>query len=152
MPSKEKKLIFGKKLSTLTFIISQILLLVVGLSIILFANYLLNIQYQAVKSYSLGNGPVTSAPTTLTLEVSSPSDDSLGFQSAVVVSGNTSPNLPVLISATSQNVVVQSSFDGSFSTVINLDEGVNYIKIVTFSATGDQRSVDKTIYYSKEKL
>ncbi len=119
---------------------------------ILLANYILNIQYQAAKPYSLGNGPVTTAPATLTLEVSSPDDNSLTFQSAVLVSGSTSPNLPILISAQSQNVVVQSKFDGSFSTVINLEEGVNQIKIVSFSPTGDQRSVDKTIYYSKEKL
>ena len=119
---------------------------------IMLTNYILNIQYQAVRPYSLGNGPVTTAPATLTLAVSSPDDDSLTFQSAVLVSGSTSPNLPVLISAQSRNVVVQSKFDGSFSTVINLEEGVNQIKIVSFSPTGDQRSVDKTIYYSKEKL
>lgn len=112
----------------------------------------MNVQKKGDKLYSPGGGPVTTIPTTLTLELLSPEADSLVFQPSVIVSGNTLPNSTVLISSDTQNIVIQSKFDGSFSTVLDLVEGVNNLTVAVFSLNGDQRSVARSVYYSKEKI
>lgn len=139
-------------MSTKTFILSQLLLLTSGLTFIFFIYYKMNIEYQVERIQTFGKGPITAAPNTLTLTISSPGDNGLTFQSSLIVSGSTSANIPVLITSGEQSVVIQSQIDGSFSTVINLSEGVNQIKIAVFSTLGDQRLVEKIVYYSKEKI
>ncbi len=144
--------ILSKKLSSKTFILTQLILVILGLGFIFFIYYKINIEYQPIRSRSLGNGPITTAPSSLTLDLSSPDEDLLTYQSSLIVSGATQPNIPVLISTGTQNAVVQSKIDGSFSTVINLTEGENKIKIAVFSSTGDQRVILKSVYYSKERI
>lgn len=149
-PNKSKLL--SKNLSVKSFVFSQILLLIVGLIFIGSLYYLLNLQYPIHnESYAKG-GPVTSAPVSLNLEVSEPDDNVLSFLSSIIISGKTAPDATVLISTGDSDKVIVPKKDGSFSTVLNLNEGVNSITIVTFDKTGDQRSITKTVYYSKEKI
>lgn len=149
MPQKS---FFIKKISTKAFILSQLVLLILGLTFIFFIYYKINIEYQIERTQTFGKGPVTTAPKSLTLETSSPEDNTLTFQASLIVAGSTSPNIPVLITNGEQSVVIESQLDGSFSTVINLSEGVNQIKIAVFSSLGDQRTQEKIVYYSKEKI
>lgn len=143
----------GQNLPQSTFIISQIVILIVGLVLAGVLYYILNIQYQPPKnSYSASGGPVTTAPASLSLELSSPSDDTLTFTPSVVVSGKTAPNSSVLISSEYNDLVVSSKSDGGFSTIFELKEGPNNINVVVFDSTGDQRSAQKVVYYSKEKM
>lgn len=140
-----------KKLSPKQFIISNLLLLSLGLIILAGLYYILNIQYKhSDKLFS--NGPVTSPPKSLRLDLDQPEDDSLTFQSSIIVSGKTGPNMEVLISQDNQDIVIKSKSDGNFSTLINLDEGVNNIKVITFDQTGDSRFTQRVVYFSKEKL
>lgn len=97
-------------------------------------------------------GPVTVLPKSLRIDLGTPDDNLLTFQSSLIVSGSTLPNLLVLISTQSQDSVVESKKDGSFSTVIKLEEGVNNLTVVVFDGSGDSRSMERTIYYSKEKI
>lgn len=60
--------------------------------------------------------------------------------------------MDVLIYSDSQNIAIKAEADGSFSTVFNLDQGVNQITVVVFDITGDSKSDTRTVYYSKEKL
>lgn len=145
-------MVVNKELSTPTFIITQILILIVSLAFFGGLYYLLNIQYQKPKSQLLQGGPVTTKPLSLALEVDQPEDNSLVFQSSIVISGTTSANSTVLISNDMQDVVVTPKFNGSYSTVINLKEGVNQISVYAFDKTGDQRSKSLTVFYSKEKI
>lgn len=141
----------SKKIPAKHFYLSQILILIIGLALLAGLYYILNIQYQKPNNPFLA-GPVTTAPKTLRLTLDNPDDDSLVFQSSVIVSGQTAPLKDVLIFTDSQDLVISSKKDGSFSTVINLDEGVNKITAVVFDATGDSRSVERTVFYSKDKL
>ncbi len=141
----------GKKLSTKQFIVSHFLILVVGLTFLFALFYILNIQYQKSSNPFL-NGPVTTAPKTLRLDLDRPDDDTLSFQNSIIVSGQTAPFKEILIFTDSQDVVITSKKDGSFSTILTLDEGVNRIVAAVFDATGDSRSAERTVYYSKEKL
>ena len=141
----------GKKLSTKQFIISHLFILIVGLTFLFGLYYVLNIQYQKSNNPFL-NGPVTTPPKTLRLDLDHPDDDSLVFQSSIIISGQTAPSKDVLIYTDSQDLVITSKKDGSFSTILNLDEGVNSITAVVFDATGDSRSIERSVYYSKEKI
>ncbi len=141
----------NKKIPTKHFIFSQILILIIGVAFLAGLYYILNIQYHHSTNPFL-NGPVTTLPKSLRLSLDQPDDDSLTFQNSVIVSGQTAPAKDILIFTDSQNMMIQSKKDGSFSTVLNLDEGVNKITTVVFDATGDSRSLERTVYYSKEKL
>ncbi len=113
--------------------------------------YILNIQYQKPKGLFTG-GPVTTLPKSLRLDLDQPDQDSLSNSESIIVSGKTGPGKEVLISTNTEDLVIKSKVDGSFSTLLNLDEGVNKITAVVFDTTGDSRSTERTVYYSKEKL
>ncbi|MBI2338535.1 hypothetical protein HYU95_05125 [Candidatus Daviesbacteria bacterium] len=141
----------GKKLSLKQFILSLTLIFITGLGFIAGLYYLLNLEYQKQQD-PFSKGPVTTLPKSLRLDLDQPADDTLTFQPSVVVSGQTSPEIYVLISTDTSDTVIQSKSNGSFSTVLNLEEGVNRIKTVVFDPTGDSRFIERTVYYSKEKL
>lgn len=141
----------GKKLSGKHFIISHILILIVGLIFLGGLYYILNIQYQKSSDPFL-YGPVTSKPKSFTLNLDQPADETLTYQEAILLSGKTGSNMEVLISTDTDDQVIKSKPDGTFSLTLNLDTGVNNIKVVAFDQTGDTRELERTIYYSKEKL
>lgn len=140
-----------KKISQKHFIISHILILIVGLIFLGGLYFILNIQYKT-SSNPFSNGPVTSKPKSFTLTLDQPADETLTFQGSILLSGKTSPHLQVLISTDTDDQVIESKLDGSFSVTLNLDEGVNTIKVVAFDQIGDTRETERLVYYSKEKL
>ncbi len=140
-----------QKISTKYFIFFHFLILIFGLVFLSGLYYILNIQYQQPLKPFL-RGPVTSAPKTLRLDLDQPADDSLTSQSSIVISGQTSSVKDVLIFSDSQDLVIKSKQDGSFSTVLNLKEGVNTITTAVFGTDGDTRSIERTVYYSKETI
>lgn len=146
-----KPMKLGKKLSTKQFIVSHFLILAVSLIFLSGLYYILNIQYQPSKKPFV-YGPVTTLPKTLTLDLDHPEDNSLIFQDSIIVSGQTSPSKEVLIFTESRDLILTSKKDGSFSTVLNLDEGVNHIVVAVFDAKGETKSAEITVYYSEEKI
>lgn len=141
----------SKKISKKAFVFSNLIILIIGLIFLSGLYYILNIQYQSSQK-PFESGPVTKAPKTLRLELNQPDNDTLSYLSSIIVSGKTSPFMDVLIYSASQNIVIKSKADGSFSTVFSLDEALNQITVVVFDITGDQKSDTRTVYYSKEKL
>lgn len=141
-----------KPISSKAFILSQLFILIVGLIFIFSLHYYLETQSPASTFYSLSQGPVTSPPKSLRLDLEQPDNDTLTFDSSIIVSGKTAPNTEVLISTNSEDLVLKSKSDGNFSTVLKLEGGVNQITVVVFDITGDSRSQDRTVFYSKEKI
>lgn len=142
----------NKVLPTSIFIFFVIFLLISGLIGVFVLNLQINPKNKHTQLYSPTGGPITSAPSILTLQLQSPEDNTLTFESSIVISGQTTPNATVLISSNNKNKVISSEFDGSFSTVIQLDEGVNKISTVSVNQSGDQKSIEQTVFYSKEKI
>lgn len=140
----------NKKITTRQFILSQLVILLLGLIFLTGLYYILNI-YQKPKNL-FSNGPVTTPPKSLRLDLDQPDQDSLSYSPSIIVSGKTKPGNVVLISTETQDLTVKSKADGSFSTILNLDEGVNKINAVTFDTVGDSRSAERTVYFSKEKI
>ncbi len=139
-----------KKLTTKQFVVSHLTLLIFGLIFLGGLFYILNIQYSSKKGFA--QGPVTSTPKTLRIDLDQPDENSLFFDPQLTVSGTTGPNLEVLITTDSYDFVVKSDSTGKFSTSLNLDEGPNKITAVSFDTTGDSRSEERNVFYSKEKI
>ena len=141
-----------RKLSTRSFILSQIIILLVSLLFLGTLYYLLNFYNQVPNKTFFQAGPVTRPPVSLTLELTSPEDNLLTFEGKLLISGKTSPNLQVLITSETKDLIIQSKSDGRFSADFDLTEGVNNIAVASFDKTGDQKSIKRTVYYSKEKI
>lgn len=139
-----------QKLSPRVFFLSQAMILFLGL---IFLGSLYYVLYAPNNSESsITAGPVTTLPKSLRIDLDQPDDNLLTFASSLVVSGNTLPNLRILISTESQDSVVESKKDGSFSTVVKLEEGINNLTVVVFDAAGESKQIERTVYYSKEKI
>lgn len=138
-------------MSRKNFFLSQILILLLSLIFLGTIHYIVNIQYVKEDKY-LSKGPVTSLPILLTLEVTSPDDNSLTFDSPYLISGKATPRAQVLISSETSDQAVQAKADGSFAVSFPLAEGPNEITITVFDKVGEQRSLTKLVYYSKEKI
>lgn len=143
--------ILNKKLTKSQFIISQTAILIISLLMLGSLYYVVNIQYQK-ENQPFAQGPVTTKPKSLRIDLDQPDNDTLTFQKSIIVSGKSGPNMTVLITTDSEDVVIKSDLFGKFSSFIDLDEGINHIKVVVFDVTGDSRVTERTVYYSKEKL
>ncbi len=140
-----------RKLSTKSFVISQIFILFLSLVFLGILHYVVNMQYVKPNKYSL-RGPVTTAPVVLTLEVTAPDDNLLAFDPLFLITGKTISKAQVLISSETSDKVVLANTDGTFSASFSLTEGPNTITIIAFNQKGDERSVTRNVYYSKEKI
>lgn len=148
------KLLMTKRISAKTFILSQILILTVGLVLIGALYLFVNSDNPAQKNNFISQlqNPITKPPTSLALDLNQPEDESLTFKSTTVISGKTAPNTLVLVSSQSRDLTLKSDESGAFSTSFDLEAGVNDITVVVFSQNGQPSKVEKTVYYSKEKL
>lgn len=141
----------NKKLSLKAFIISQVILVVVALLFIGGLYFYLYGEEDTKKPFKDGL-PLTTEPISLTLDVTSPDDDLLIFKRDLEVSGKTGPNMFILISSNSNDLVAKSKEDGTFSVEFKLEPGVNELKIIAFDKTGDPKEIQKSVFYSKEKI
>ncbi len=140
----------NKKLTTQQFILSHLLILSLGLIFLSGLFYILNTPQN--NASNTARGPVTALPKSLRIDLNQPEENLLTFQSSVIVSGNTLPFTQVLITTEAQDLVIESKKDGSFSTVIRLEEGVNNLTVAVFDSSGETKQLERTIYYSKEKI
>ena len=141
----------NKVLSTKTFIISHLALLVLSLIFLGGFYYILNADQfnnTPIKDYL----PVTTKPVSFNLDITNPDDELLVFDKSLVISGKTSPRASIIISFADQNSGLQADGNGEFSKVVVLNKGANEILIAAFDSSGNTKTVSRTIYYSEEKL
>jgi len=142
----------GRILSPLAFIISASLILLLGLGVLGGLYYVVNSQTSPVSPIGSYQQPVTSQPSALNLDITSPDDSIVVFEKQILVSGKTAPNSQILISSESTDAVVNSKKDGTFSNLTSLGVGNNQINITVFDASGDEKQASRTVFYSKEEL
>lgn len=140
-----------KKIPPKYFLLSQFALLFFGLLFLFYINYIINIQYK-VSDKPFSQGPLTSAPKSFILTLDQPADNSLVFEDSLLISGKSGPNMEILIYSDTQDLVIKSKVDGTFSQSLSLSEGVNNIKVVAFDKEGNSREEKRTLYYSEERL
>lgn len=142
---------FFKKLTLFQFFLSQIIVILFGFMVIGGIYYVLNVWHQpSLKPFEAG--PVTTPPKSLLLNLDQPEDNTLSFVSSILISGKTSPTKEILVMSDSQDKVIKSNQDGSFSSEIRLNEGENKITVVVFDMLGESRTSERTVFYSKEKI
>lgn len=137
-------------LSTKTFVLSHLTLLLVALTFFGGLYYILYPErfQAALPQYN----PVTKEPISLFLEIGSPGDDTLVYDNTLVISGKTGPNAAVIISGNQSDVAMQANKNGEFSKVFPLNPGANIIEINAFDSEGNSKSVTKLVFYSEEKI
>jgi hypothetical protein len=149
--------IFGKfkmpkdvVLSTKTFIISHLTILIMAL--IYFAGLYYILYPERFKPAVIEYNAVTKEPVSLFLEITNPEDDIMVTDPNLIISGKTSPNASIIISNGENDAGLQSDKNGEFSKVFSLNPGANIIEIDTYDTDGNSKTVIKEVYYSKEEL
>lgn len=134
-------------------IASVILLLLIA------TGYILSLKYLSVPPKGDKNGlygstgqPVTREPISLTLNLNSPDDNLLVYSPNLLVQGKTLSNIVVILSQNQEDLILQSSLAGDFSTTITLAEGVNQFNVAVFDDKGNSKIESRTIFYAKEKI
>lgn len=91
--------------------------------------------------------PTSHRSKLLSLEISSPSDQSIVNTATVNLSGKSSPNTIIIISQPAGDDVLRTDTEGNFQKIINLNAGINYIPVTAVSEIGQSQQVNLTIVY-----
>jgi hypothetical protein len=143
----------SQSISSTSFVIAQLLILLIGLGAVGGLYYYLNVRHTSTLPNQFSKiTPITDKPATFTLDLTTPQDDLLVFDNTLPISGTTSPNLNVLVSSQNNDLIAQSNKSGTFTVTFPLSEGINDLTIIAFDKNGEQRQATRTVYYSKEKL
>lgn len=142
--------LISRKLSPKAFALSLTGLTLAALVFI--AVLYLMINPPAKQFYGIDGSPVTLAPVSFVLNVSSPNDHALVFNSSLLLQGSTSPGSTVIASHNSSDEVIKVNSKGDFSATVALEPGINLMTITAFDQAGNSKTENRTVFYSKEKL
>ncbi|OGE44204.1 hypothetical protein A3B45_05505 [Candidatus Daviesbacteria bacterium RIFCSPLOWO2_01_FULL_39_12] len=141
----------NQKISTKFFVLANIVIVISALVFFGSIYYILYLSDQPPQSL-LGERLLTQKPKTLIIDLNQPEADSLSFDSSILLSGKTLPNVEVLVFSDTSDFVIKSKSDGTFTLNLELEEGVNQISVVVFDANGESKTIKRSVYYSKEKM
>lgn len=152
----------NKKLSQRSFYLSQLTLLLTSIALIITFYFFLNdwkfvcptnFNFICSAQKNLKNYlPVSKKPVSFKLDINNPEDELLVFEKSLVVSGQTSPFASVIISTPTQDLGIEANIEGEFSKIINLDLGLNEILITSIDEQGNNKTENRTVYFSEEKI
>jgi hypothetical protein len=110
--------------------------------------------YQSTKTIS----PNSSASNTISptptdspkifLIVNQPANESVSTNRTVPISGKTLPEATVIIITDSDQLVLNPSSQGDFSTTVTVEEGQNVITIRAVTPNGETQTQERTVSYS----
>ena len=86
------------------------------------------------------------------LTINSPEDNQVTDIASVKIAGKTNPQALIVIYSQDNEGVLEASQDGSFSINFPLSERLNEITIINQTKDGEEKSVTRDIYYSREEL
>ena len=139
-----------KQLSTLHFIFSLSIIFLLSLGYLGGIYFLLNQPFERFEQKEWN--PVTSLPVSLTLNLSSPDNNLLVTNPDLLIAGKTTPGAIVILSSHTNDLVLEPTKTGDFSTTIKLQTGLNNLTVSVFDNLENSKSEERTIYYSKEKI
>ena len=134
--------------------LAVVIVLIIGLGLTGGLYYVFNIQYRTPTSqlYSASLRPVTSEPVSLTLNLTSPDDDTLSFEGDILVSGKTSTGGTVIMDLNGDYSALETKPNGDFSATLKLQNGINNLILIAFDNLGNSKTEKRAIYYSTEKI
>jgi len=95
--------------------------------------------------------PSVSATKTA-INITSPEDGTVVSTSKISIKGDAKPNSLVVISTPSKSFSDKSNFNGVFNISVELDSGVNLIKISSVDSDNNQDETELTLTYSSAKI
>lgn len=132
----------------LSFIMVIIGLVVAGIAFYLYQS---SKTVDTTKSETIEKPLVSPTPdSSFFLQVNQPTDEQIVDKKTISVSGKTDPSATVAILTTSNQEVISPSKEGDFSTTVQIDEGVNYIKIQAILPNGEIKTVQRVVSYTTE--
>lgn len=86
------------------------------------------------------------------INITSPENDSVLSTSKTNIKGNTKPNSLIIISTPSKTFSDKSNSNGVFNISVELDSGINPIKISSIDQDDNQDETEITLTYSTTKI
>lgn len=96
--------------------------------------------------------PTPTPEPVITLEISSPENNSILNKDEVNLIGKSVPGSVIAIISEKGENVVETEADGSFEETINLVNGTNEIKITAFTANGSEVSRNLNVVYTTQEI
>jgi hypothetical protein len=96
--------------------------------------------------------PVTKKFSSFDLNLDNPDDNVIVADKSIIVSGNTSPNVTVVISTEVSDIGLETDDKGHFSKVVTLEKGLNILTLKAFDQNGNEKTIYRTVYFTEEKL
>lgn len=131
-------------------VILSFIMVVIGLLVAGVAFYF----YQTTKvvnpnSTASANPTPTQTPkSNMFLVINAPTNEEVVTNKTLVISGKTLPEATVVIVTNSDQLIVNPSSQGDFSTTITLENDQNLIRINALSSDGEITTVERTVTYS----
>lgn len=94
----------------------------------------------------------TQPAQSLTLTLDSPNIDVATTSAKLAVSGKTLADAIVSVIGTPDEAMTQALKDGSFSTTVTLQEGLNRLRITAITEDGDEKAMTRNVVYTKGTL
>ncbi len=95
-------------------------------------------------------------PTALTaaadLRVSEPTDELLSRTAEIRVTGQTDPDIPVVILSQDKELITRSDIEGNFSTTVALEAGSNIFHIRALRRNLPSSEIIRTVVYSTSEF
>lgn len=136
-----------KKLFTYIFV------LIIGISFAL-GGFFLYQQSKIIKPSKIKKiileSPSPAPSSSIFITLSKPNDEEVSTTRNLTISGKTIPNAKIVVLTTTTQEAGVASGDGSFSTIIILDEGENIIEVSAVAGNGETAKIKRTVIYSTE--
>ncbi|MBI5464981.1 hypothetical protein HY946_00015 [Candidatus Gottesmanbacteria bacterium] len=91
-------------------------------------------------------------PIGFTLTLTQPEDEAILETPEASVAGKTEAGATVVVAGPFGEEVVEATADGTFSTTVALEEGVNEIVITAYGKNDQEKTETRTVSYTKEEF
>ncbi|MFA7300884.1 MAG: hypothetical protein WC069_01045 [Candidatus Shapirobacteria bacterium] len=94
----------------------------------------------------------TIAPTKNTLNIFQPQNNSVVSDSKLILKGQTDNSAIIVITTVDNSYTINADSSGNFDTTINLNPGINHLKITTISPTDAENNTELFVTYTTAKI
>lgn len=88
----------------------------------------------------------------LALTVTDPKNETITTKRTVTVKGETQPENTLIISSNQEDVTISPASNGTFSTTIAIDAGVNKLIVTTIDPEGNSQRETRIVSFSSEEF
>ena len=119
---------------------------------LLFPLYSCNDQMNLFQNYQNCLLLFLNQKSSLFLQIIEPKNEQIADRKTIKISGKTNPEATVAILTTTSEEIIQPSREGDFNTTIQIDDGINYIKIQAILPSGESQTVHRIVSYTTEEF